>query len=172
LLRTTETRAIAIPLNDVVAAIALRFGGGIELEGRGAGTPASDYEVAIDPLVLERALGMLTEVLAAAPSTNDRAAVSVSVEQDDDAATAAAILRLDLHTRGVPGDDPFARVHANIALALSLKLLSDLGLPSVLTEHESNVSIRIALPLRVVTQDDARSTHSSRSRHSRETLPL
>jgi len=168
LLRATESRPITVSIGDVATAFALRFGGAEAITVESSDTMNGD--VAVDPLLLERALALLSEVLAAPEDvTNDRAAITVS--RDPDTTRAAVTVSLRATWRDC-GGDPFARVQARVALALALKLLDSSSVVTHVVESDDGIVLRVVIPLHFNVQHDDASTHSTRSRDSRESLPL
>jgi hypothetical protein len=153
LVRIVEVRPLGIAANDLVASIALRLGTQVDF----GDTPALEAELAgervsVDPLVVDRAMGLVAEALAL---TRDQAGqvsplrVRASQTSEEESTSRDGILlhcavgAKVTHSCAQPGTE----VAEAVSIALARKLLAALGWLIDLDEVNGERRLAIFVPL-------------------------
>ena len=147
LLRPSDVRAIAIPVDDVVGTLAIRFGvdAGQAL-ATAPGASAWPFPVLVDPALLDRGLILLAEAFERDP---EGAEAGFSIDRGDPGPETPPLLmvRMRARRRASLRSDPYAPVHHDVNLALATKLLGETGCICTAFESDGIVRLVISLPL-------------------------
>jgi hypothetical protein len=173
LMRKTETRPVCLPAAEVACSIALRFG--VDCDRTVIASLAEcGWELNVDSLVLDHALGMLDEVLIAEPTPNGRSSLTIELRQNDRSGRTSVLnLMLRLALREAARADAFAHTHAQLTLALALKLLAESGCNACSDEAQSALAVHLSIPItRSSRRRVVRSTHKHDVRDSRDPFRL
>lgn len=155
LVRTVEARPIPVALPDLVRSIALRLGTEAEwVEPTAVCEALSRCEVAVDPLLVERATGLVAEALSLQPRAG-ASAVTVSplrVRRSPGAESPGDREGLLLHcvirrTTTEGPSQPAAPVTDAVGIALARKLLAALDWVLELEETEQERRLVVFIPV-------------------------
>jgi len=157
LVRTVEARPIQVGVPDLVRSVALRFGTEAEWTDPPAVREALERcEVAVDPLLVERATGLIAEALSLLPREGENGVcvspLQVRCSQGADGNPERQGLLLHCVIRRntqTSAGEPAAPVTDAVGIALARKLLAALGwiLDLDETNDERRLVVFIPLPL-------------------------
>jgi len=155
LVRTVEARPIPVVVADLVRSVALRLGTEPEWTDPPVVREAlSGCELAVDPLLVERATGLVAEALSLLPRGGE-SQVTVSPLQvrcspggDSDSEREGLLLHCVIRRTPSEGPtQPAAPVTDAVGIALARKLLAALGWALDLEETEDERRVAIFIPL-------------------------
>jgi hypothetical protein len=155
LVRTVEARPIPVIVADLVGSVALRLGTEPEwMDPPAVRDALSGCELEVDPLLVERATGLVAEALSLRPREGE-SPVTVSPLQvrcspgaDSDADREGLLLHCVIRRMPAEGPtQPVAPVTDAVGIALARKLLAALGWVLDLDENEDECRVAVFIPI-------------------------